>query len=148
MNSLPNNTLDLFDLSGKTALITGSSQGIGYALAEGMARAGANIVLNGRDEKKLDEALKQLSSIDNVTVHTLPFDVTDHAACATAVDQFESSNGSIDILVNNAGMQHRTPLEDFDPVMFNKLLQTNVASVFHVGQAVAQHMIKLSLIHI
>jgi len=142
MNTLPSNTRELFDLSGKTALVTGSSQGIGYTLAEGLARAGANIVLNGRDEKKLAGAAKELSSIDGVSVHTLPFDVTDHAACAKAVDEFEASNGAIDVLVNNAGMQHRTPLEDFDPVMFDKLLQTNVASVFHVGQAVARHMIK------
>lgn len=142
MNTIPNNTRDLFDLSGKTALITGSSQGIGLTLAEGLARAGANVILNGRDESKLGTAAKQLTSIDGVQIHTLPFDVTDHDACAKAVDGFESSNGAIDILVNNAGMQHRTPLEDFDPVMFDKLLQTNVASVFHVGQAVARHMIK------
>ncbi len=131
----------LFDLSGKTALITGSSQGIGYTLAEGLASAGANIILNGRDSKKLDAAAKALST-GNTDVHVLPFDVTDHEACATAVNTFEKEQGPIDILVNNAGMQHRTPLEDFDPAMFDKLLQTNVASVFHVGQAVARHMIK------
>ena len=142
MNSIPTNTRDLFNLSGKTALVTGSSQGIGYALAEGLARAGANVILNGRDESKLGVAAKQLSAIDGIAVHTLPFDVTDHDGCADAVNQFESSNGAIDILVNNAGMQHRSPLEDFDPVMFDKLLQTNVASIFHVGQAVARHMIK------
>jgi len=144
MNIIPNNTRDLFDLSGKTALITGSSQGIGYGLAEGLARAGANVVLNGRDEIKLESAAKKLIGydIEHVTFHTLPFDVTDHSACAKAVDQFEVSHGAIDILVNNAGMQHRTPLEDFDPQMFDQLLQTNIASVFHVGQAVARHMIK------
>jgi len=67
-------------------------------------------------------------------VHQLPFDVTSHDDCATAVNTFESEHGAIDSLVNNAGMQHRTPLEDFDPAMFDKTLQTNVASVFHVGQ--------------
>ncbi len=142
MNTIPDNTLTLFDLSGKTALITGSSQGIGYTLAEGLARAGATLVLNGRDETKLNAAAKQLASIEGATVHTLAFDVTDHSACADAVNGFETVHGAIDILVNNAGMQHRTPLEDFDPVMFDKLLQTNVASVFNVGQAVARHMIK------
>lgn len=131
----------LFDLSGKTALITGSSQGIGYTLAEGLASAGATIVLNGRDTGKLESAAAKLKE-GGATVHVLPFDVTDHAACATAVNDFETEHGSIDILVNNAGMQHRTPLEDFDPLMFDKLLQTNVASVFNVGQAVARHMIK------
>lgn len=142
MNAIPSNTQSLFDLTGKTALITGSSQGIGYTLAEGLARAGANVVLNGRDASKLTKAAEQLSSIDGVQIHTLAFDVTDHDGCATAVNEFEASQGAIDILVNNAGMQHRTPLEDFDPVMFDRLLQTNVASIFHVGQAVAKHMIK------
>ena len=130
----------LFNLSGKTALVTGSSQGIGYTLAQGLAGAGARIVLNGRDEDKLAAAAKVLTG-EGADVQCLSFDVTDHEACATAVNNFESAHGAIDILVNNAGMQHRTPLEDFDPAMFDKLLQTNVASVFHVGQAVAKHMI-------
>ena len=135
------NINQLFSLSGATALITGSSQGIGYTLAQGLAGAGARIVLNGRDTDKLAAAAKTLED-EGASVHCLPFDVTDHKACATAVNGFENEHGAIDILVNNAGMQHRTPLEDFDPAMFDKLLQTNVASVFHVGQAVARHMIK------
>jgi len=133
----------LFDLTDKTALITGSSQGIGYTLAEGLASAGAKIILNGRDIEKLGTAAQKLKD-GGADVHALPFDVTDHSACATAVNSFEAEHGSIDILVNNAGMQHRSPLENFDPVMFDKLLQTNVASVFHVGQAVAKNMIKRS----
>jgi len=139
-----NDTRALFDLSGKTALITGSSQGIGYTLAEGLVRAGATVVLNGRDTDKLAKAAESIASIDGAIVHQLPFDVTDHAACAAAVNGFEAEHGAIDILVNNAGMQHRTPLEDFDPAMFEKLLHTNVSSVFNVGQAVAKHMIKRS----
>ncbi|MFK7995725.1 MAG: SDR family oxidoreductase [Granulosicoccus sp.] len=131
----------LFGLSGKTALVTGSSQGIGYTLAQGLAAAGATVVLNGRDSAKLSKAAQSLEA-EGATVHQLPFDVTNHDDCATAVNTFESEHGAIDILVNNAGMQHRTPLEDFDPLMFDKLLQTNVASVFHVGQAVARHMIQ------
>ena len=133
----------LFDLTDKTALITRSSQGIGYTLAEGLASAGAKIILNGRDIEKLGTAAQKLKD-GGADVHALPFDVTDHSACATAVNSFEAEHGSIDILVNNAGMQHRSPLENFDPVMFDKLLQTNVASVFHVGQAVAKNMIKRS----
>ena len=132
---------ELFDLTGKTALITGSSQGIGFALAGGLASAGATIVLNGRDNAKLQQAAEQLAA-QGYSVSTSIFDVTSHEAVASAVASVESDVGPIDILVNNAGMQHRTPLEDFDPVMFDKLLQTNVASVFHVGQAVARHMIK------
>jgi gluconate 5-dehydrogenase len=130
----------LFDLTDKTALITGSSQGIGFALARGLAAAGASIVLNGRDTKKLDDAAEALSA-EGATVHVLAFDATDHAAVKTAVDGFEQDTGAIDILVNNAGMQFRTALEDFPADMFAKLLATNVSSVFNVGQAVARHMI-------
>lgn len=126
----------LFDLTGRRALITGSSQGIGLALAQGLAAAGAEIVLNGRDPDKLAQAAALIPG-----ARVLPFDVTDHHAARRAVDGFEAEVGAIDILVNNAGMQHRTPLQDFPPEMFEKLLQTNIASVFHVGQAVARHMI-------
>ncbi|MDG1531702.1 MAG: SDR family oxidoreductase [Paracoccaceae bacterium] len=130
----------LFDLTGKRALITGSSQGIGFALANGMAEAGAAIVLNGRDTAKLASAAAELRALGH-TIEELAFDATDHDAVRTAVDAFEASSGAIDILVNNAGMQHRTELEDFPADAFERLLQTNVASVFHVGQAVARHMI-------
>lgn len=133
-------SLTLFDLTGKRALITGSSQGIGFALAAGLAAAGAKIVLNGRDAVKLGHAESALQN-KGFAVETLVFDATDHTAVRAAVDGFEASKGPIDILVNNAGMQHRTPLEDFPADAFERLLQTNIASVFHVGQAVARHMI-------
>lgn len=131
---------ELFSLAGRRALITGSSQGIGMALARGLAAAGAEIVLNGRDTAKLDAAADALAA-GGATVHRLVFDVTDHDGVRAAIDGFEAEVGPIDILVNNAGMQHRTPLEDFPADAFEKLLQTNVASVFHVGQACARHMI-------
>lgn len=129
-------TLGLFDLTGMRALITGSSQGIGFALAQGLAGAGAQIVLNGRDTDKLAAAAKQIPG-----AIILPFDATDHSAVRSAVDGFEATYGQIDILVNNAGMQHRTPLEDFPADAFQRLLQTNITTVFNVGQAVARHMI-------
>ncbi|WP_323768202.1 SDR family oxidoreductase [Antarctobacter sp.] len=131
---------DLFSLNGRRALITGSSQGIGLALARGLAQAGAEVVLNGRDTAKLAAAADTMRG-ESATVHELTFDATDHEGVRSAVDGFEAAHGAIDILVNNAGMQHRTPLEDFPAEMFEKLLQTNVASVFHVGQACARHMI-------
>lgn len=129
-------SLGLFDLTGKRALITGSSQGIGLALARGMAAAGAQVVLNGRDAVKLAQAV---ASVPGAQV--LAFDVTDHSAVRVAVDGFEAQHGQIDILVNNAGMQHRGPLEEFPEEAFQRLLQTNIASVFNVGQACARHMI-------
>ncbi len=137
---MDHNTKQLFDLSGKTALVTGSSQGIGFALARGLLNAGAMVVLNGRDEEKLKRAVADLDQGEG-RVRSLVFDVTDHDAVRSVIDAYESDQGGIDILVNNAGMQHRGPLEDFEPQMFERLLQTNIASVFHVGQAVARHMI-------
>jgi len=133
--------VQLFDLTGKNALITGSSQGIGLALARGLSDAGATVLLNGRDKAKLAKAARKLRD-GGAIIHEVPFDVTDHAAAKSVVDNFESSTGSIDILINNAGMQHRTPLHEFDPAKFELMLQTNIASVFNVGQAVANHMIK------
>jgi gluconate 5-dehydrogenase len=130
----------LFDLTGKQALITGSSQGIGLALARGLMNAGAQVVLNGRDAEKLKAAATELESEGGV-VDTLAFDVTDHTAARGAIDYFEAETGQIDILVNNAGMQFRTPLEDYPADKFEQLMQTNIASVFHVGQAAARHMI-------
>lgn len=131
----------LFSLAGRRALVTGSSQGIGFALARGLAEAGATLVLNGRDEAKLDAAANEL--IENgASVQVLAFDVTDHNAVREKIDEFEKTNGPIDILINNAGMQHRTALEEFPADQFEALLQTNVASVFHVGQACARHMIE------
>lgn len=130
-------SIQLFDLSGKRALVTGSSQGIGLALAKGLAAAGAEVILNGRDEAKLLAAQREIGA-----GHALVFDATDHDAVRAAVDRFEDKTGAIDILVNNAGMQHRTPLEDFPADAFERLLKTNISTVFNVGQAVARHMIR------
>ncbi|WGW05702.1 SDR family oxidoreductase [Tropicibacter oceani] len=132
--------MKLFDLSGRRALVTGSSMGIGMALARGLSQAGASLVLNARNAERLEESAQTLRAA-GATVDTLPFDVTDAAAARAAIDGYEAQHGAIDILVNNAGMQHRTPLEDFDPEDFDRLMRTNVNSVFYVGQAVARHMI-------
>ena len=134
------NGLKMFDLTGKRVLITGSSQGIGLTLARGLGKAGATVVVNGRDRKKLSAAAKELAS-KNINVEELPFDVTEHAQVVKSIASAISTLGDIDVLINNAGMQHRTPLEDFDPDVFNQMLQTNIASVFNVGQVVAKHMI-------
>ncbi|KAA3510728.1 SDR family oxidoreductase [Agrobacterium vitis] len=131
-------SLGLFDLTGRRALVTGSSQGIGFALAQGLRAAGATVIVNGRDEAKLAAAAARIGDGCDV----LAFDVTDHQASRDAVDGFEAANGPIDILVNNAGMQFRGPLEEFPADAFERLLRTNISSVFNVGQAAARHMIK------
>lgn len=134
------NVHDLFGLSGKRALITGSSKGIGHALARGLAGAGAEIVINGRDGGKLQEAADQLQQ-DGAVVSTAVFDVTEPDEVKAGVAKIEADIGQIDILVNNAGMQHRTPLEDFADEDWDRLMRTNLYSVFNVGKAVAQYMI-------
>ena len=131
----------LFDLSGRRALVTGSSQGIGFAIAAGLAEHGAAIVLNGRDKAKLDAAADQLRTAGHV-VSVAPFDVTDATAVQEGVADIEREIGSIDILVNNAGMQFRSPLEDFPVDRWEQLLRTNVSSVFYVAQSVARYMIE------
>ncbi|MEK1894224.1 MAG: SDR family oxidoreductase [Rhizobium sp.] len=131
----------LFDLSGRRALVTGSSQGIGLALASGLAEHGASVVLNGRDTSKLEVTARALRDAGH-DVAVGVFDVTDASAVKRGVDEIEAAIGPIDILINNAGMQFRTPLEDFPAERWEQLLKTNVSSVFYVGQAVARHMIK------
>jgi gluconate 5-dehydrogenase len=131
----------LFNLEGRLALITGSSQGIGLALAKGLAAHGAAVVINGRDRAKVDAAVAELRE-DGYTVHGSDFDVTDLEAVKAGVDKIEAEIGAIDILVNNAGMQFRAPLEDFPEDKWQLLLQTNISSVFYAGQSVAKHMIK------
>jgi len=134
-------TFPLFDLTGKRALVTGSSQGIGLTLARGLAEHGASVVINGRDAGKLAMASLSLSEAGH-DVHVSTFDVTDHDEVKSAVDAIERDIGPIDILVNNAGMQYRAPLEVFPSDKWDQLLRTNISSVFYVSQAVATHMIK------
>ena len=133
-------THPLFDLTGKRALVTGSGQGIGLSLAQGLASAGAKIILNGRNTDRLQQAARSFAEAGHQP-ELLAFDVTSHSAARAAVDGYEAAHGPIDILINNAGIQRRAPLETFDPEDFEALLQTNIASVFHVGQACARHMI-------
>lgn len=134
-------TFPLFDLKGKLALITGSSQGIGLALAQGLAEHGAAVVINGRDQVKVDAAVKMLEQ-KGYTAYPSLFDVTDIKAVQAGVDAIEREHGAIEILINNAGMQFRAPLEDFPEDKWQLLLATNISSVFYVGQAVARHMIE------
>ena len=132
--------LKVFDLSGKRALITGSSQGLGYGIATALAEAGAEVIVNGRDLVKLSEAAAELRKAGH-KIHEAAFDVTSREAVTAAVDAIEA-RGPIDILFNNAGMQFRSFLEDYPHEKFQELFRVNVESVFLVGQAVAKHMIK------
>jgi gluconate 5-dehydrogenase len=132
--------LEDFALQGRMALVTGSSAGIGYALARGLASAGATVVLNGRDERKLEQAAAALRA-DGCSVHAVPFDVTSGEATTAAVARIERELGTIDILVNNAGVQRRAAFDEFPEAQWHEIMRTNVDSMFFVGQAVARHMI-------
>ena len=133
------NVLDSFQLAGRRALITGSSAGIGLALAEALAQAGAHVVLNGRTSSKVTAAADTLKA-QGWSVSTSVFDVTDADQVREAVDQIEAE-GPIDILVNNAGMQIRGPLQDYDDRDWRTIMKTNLDSVYFVGQSVAKKMI-------
>jgi gluconate 5-dehydrogenase len=130
----------LFDLSGRVALVTGSSAGIGLSLALGLGRAGARVVLNGRRPDKLADAARALRD-EGLSAFEMPFDVTDSRAVKAAVEEIENTIGAIDILVNNAGMQRRGPLEEYPEETWRELMTVNLDSVFYVGQAVARKMI-------
>jgi gluconate 5-dehydrogenase len=131
---------NLFDLTGRVALVTGSGQGIGLSLARGLASAGATIVLNDIVEDRLDRAVAGCRA-DGIDARGSSFDVTSPEQVAAAVARIEETVGPVEILVNNAGLQIRAPLEDFPIESWNKLMAVNVTGVFVVSQAVGRRMI-------
>lgn len=132
--------LSTFQLNGKLALITGSSAGIGFALARALGEAGAHVVINGRNSQKVSVAVQTLKS-EGLNVSASVFDVTDAQSVSTAVNNIETQLGAIDILVNNAGMQIRGPLHEYKDDDWQTLMRTNLDSVYYVGKTVAQKMI-------
>jgi gluconate 5-dehydrogenase len=129
-----------FRLDGRLALVTGSSTGIGLALARGLAQAGAPVVLNGRDRARLAAAAAALRA-EGHTVHESAFDATDPAAVEAAVASIEAQQGPIEILVNNAGITRRAPFTELRVEDWNAVMGTNVSGPFLVGQAVARRMV-------
>lgn len=133
----------IFDLTGRLALVTGSSRGIGRTLAEGLLDAGADVVLNGLDPTRLTSAHRELAGrFGEDRVHARAFDVTDEAATRAAVDDVEAEVGPIAVLVNNAGIQHRVALLDLELADWRRVIDANLTSVFIAGRAVADHMVK------
>jgi gluconate 5-dehydrogenase len=131
---------DLFALNGKTALVTGSNRGIGFALAQGLGKAGAKVVLNGRDRARTEAAAANLKG-QGLAVSTSVADVTDRDAVLSEIGRIEAEVGAVDILVNNAGIQHRAPFVDFPPERFDALMRVNLYGPFFVAQAVARGMV-------
>ena len=133
------NLLNDFNLQGRRALVTGSSGGIGFALARALGQAGAHVTLNGRDASKLAAATAALKA-EGLSVDSAGFDVTNGEAVRTAIEKIEAQ-GPIDILVNNAGMTVRGALHEFADADWHRIMQTNIDSAYFVGQAVARKMI-------
>jgi gluconate 5-dehydrogenase len=130
----------LFGLSGRIALVTGSSAGIGEALARGLAEAGARVIVNGRTATKVDAVVASIRAAGG-GADGAAFDVTDPKAVEEAAERVERDIGPIDILINNAGIQRRKPLEDFAVEAWREVMTANLDSVFIVGQAIARLMI-------
>jgi gluconate 5-dehydrogenase len=130
----------LFDLTGKTALVTGSSEGLGLAMARGLAAAGAAIILNGRDEKKLAGAAKWFAD-DGRKVRARAFDVADEQAVLSTFEQFDAEGVEIDILVNNAGVQFRKPMVDLKTDEWRRVVEIHLTGAFQVGREAAKRMI-------
>jgi len=130
----------LFDLTGKVALVTGSYQGLGLALARGLGRAGATIVLNGRSEERLQKAVSTLSG-EGLKVSGCSFDVANAAQLQEKIPVLEREVGRIDVLVNNAGIQRRSPLEQFEERVWREVLDINLTGLFLVTRQVVQGMI-------
>jgi gluconate 5-dehydrogenase len=132
---------DLFSLAGRTALVTGSSRGLGRTMARGLGRAGASLVLNGRNEDTLAEAVAAFAE-EGLDVRGEAFDVTDAAAVDGAVSRLERDGVPVDVLLNNAGIQRRGPLEDLSDEDWRAVLETNLTGTFIVARRVVRGMLE------
>jgi len=130
----------MFDLSGKVALVTGASRGLGWAMAESLARAGAHVALNARDEAALGKRVAELSA-QGLRGEVCAFDVTDTALAQRRVAELAQRHGRFDILVANAGINHRQPISTFEQADFQRVLDTNLTAVWALCKAAAQQMI-------
>ncbi len=130
----------LFDLTGRTALITGSVRGIGYSLAEGLAAEGAYVIVNGRNQDAVDEAVAKLRAKGYLT-QGLAFDVSDEAAVIAAFARLDQEGIAVDILINNAGIQHRQPMVELELKDWQRVIDTNLTSAFVMGREAAKRMI-------
>ena len=134
-------TPERFALNGKRALVTGSTQGIGLAIARGLAESGASVILNGRSSEKLSPVISQLSA-EGHSVEGSAFDVTNPDSIKAAIARLTESGKNIDILINNAGIQRRAPLLEMTLADWQSVIDTNLTSAFLVSQAVAPSMIE------
>lgn len=130
----------VFSLEQKVVLITGATRGLGWAMAEAMAGAGARVVLCGRDQEVLDERVARLRA-NGTSARGVAFDIRDRAAAEAAVQGAVETEGRLDVLVNNAGVQHRQPLTELADADWDRVIDTNLTSCFVLARAAARHMV-------
>lgn len=130
----------MFDLTGRTALVTGSSRGLGRAMAEGLARAGASIIVNGTRSDSVQAAVAEMRAA-GFTAEGLAFDVTDEAAILRAFADLDARGVAVDILVNNAGIQLRKPMVDLSTAEWQRVIDTNLTSAFVIGREAGRRMV-------
>lgn len=131
---------DLFSLRGRTALVTGSSRGLGFAIAEGLAQAGARLVLNGVDAARAEAAAATLADRGHAVL-VKAFDVTEEPAIVAAFAALDAEGVAVDVLVNNAGIQFRRPLLDLDTADWRRVIDANLTAAFVVGREAARRMV-------
>ena len=131
---------NLFDLTGRTALITGSTRGLGRAIAEGFGQAGAALIVNGRDPEKTEAAAQEMRD-GGLNARAAAFDVTGEDAVEAAFRALDAEGIAVDILVNNAGIQHRQPMVELSLADWQRVIDTNLTSAFLIGREAAKRMI-------
>ncbi len=130
----------MFDLSGKVALVTGASRGLGWAIAQSLAKAGAHVMINARDTKAVEERVAQLRA-QGLKGEAAVFDVTDHAESARCIQGALAAHGRFDILVANAGIQHRRSISEFETADFERVMNTNLTAVWALCKEAAKVML-------
>lgn len=133
--------MNLFDLTGKRALITGGTHGLGMAMAKGLGRAGATLIINGHSPGKMNAALEEYKK-EGITVHSALFDVTNNDAVKESIDRIEKEIGPIDILINNAGIIKRIPILEMEAEQFKEVIDVDLVAPFIVSKHVGKYMVQ------
>ena len=130
----------IFDLTGRTALVTGSSRGLGRAMAEGLAVAGARVLINGTNPARVEETVAEFRSAGH-EAEAVSFDVTSEEEVKAAFAKLDAEGITVDILINNAGIQYRKPMVELDTADWQRVIDTNLTSAFVIGREAAKRMI-------